>query len=510
MIAVALVVFAAAAARAEREVDGWIKVVSPNFEMYSRVRESDSRRLLRELETFRHVVSRFLGLTNVQRRPAKVFYFDRESEFRPYKPLYNGRPRPVSGFHVEDPLDYGLALERQGIDSATMRLLFHEYTHLLTSRQFRHAPIWVNEGVAEVFSTFESRGGDQFDIGVAVTNHVFYLHQHPPARVAHLLSVNIQSPDYNEQTRAGTFYATSWLLAHHLLFARRGFQDNVMARYAAACSSTTNQLEAFRTAFGKTPSEMDVSLREYMHRGSYTIVRQTYPELPEAAAERVEITRAELDYAMGRLLQLVQRSDAARERLERAAAAAPMDPRPREALAILAWREQRRDAMREAVDRAVALGSREAFIHFLAAEARYEDLTLRRPPPSVAVEMLREGRSLCERAIALDPDLPHAHHLLGVYVFAGNPRAPGLAATHVREALRCDPDYKPAVLTLASLLAAQGDIPEAQRLLARMLAGPMSPELRNTANRVAAEIAKRAAGSADAKSPGTQPAGKAN
>ena len=489
---VALSVWATLASRAEERERDWFKLLSPNFELYGNGRESEAKHLLRELETFRHVVSRFLGLTNVQRRPALVYFFKDDASFGPFKPRYNDRPATISGFHSEDPLDYVLALSRQTRDTATMHVLFHEYTHLLTSRQFRNAPIWVHEGVAEVFSSFEGRG-DRFDIGVAVTNHAYQLQRQPPMPVRALLSVTRDSRDYNEQQRAGPFYASSWLLAHHLLFARRGFESNVVARYAAACASTTNQMLAFQSSFGTSPLELDAALKEYVRGGSYTIVRQSYPDLQEARTRSVPLTPGEWNFALGRLLQMSRQDEAGRQRLLAAADRAPLDPRPFEALALHAWRVGDRSRLRDYTDRALTNHTDHAFLHFLSADLIYQDLTRARAESGAAPTpaTYEAGRARCQRAIALDPWLAPAHHLLGIYLLAENPRAPALAAVHVQRALRCDPFYKPALLTSASLAAAQGNPGRARQILASLLAGPLSEDLRAAARQVAADVERR-------------------
>lgn len=468
------------------------KMVSPNFLLYGNGRTAEARRLLRDLETFRHVVSRFLGLTNVQRRPALVFLFRDDASFQPFKPRHNGQPAPVSGFHSEDPMDYAIALSRQNRDTATMRVLYHEYTHLLTARQFRHAPLWLHEGVAEVFSSFES-DGDRFDIGIALTNHAFHLQRHPPLAVRALLPITRDSPDYNEQQRAGSFYASSWLLAHYLLFARRGFESNVVARYATACATTTNQFLAFQSAFGVSHLDLDSALNAYVRGGSYTIVRQSYPDLDVARSREMPLSPGEWDYALGRLLQLTRQDDPARERLLAASRAAPNDPRPFEALTLLAWRHGDRPAMRGFIAKALANDSRDAFLHFLAGDAAYLELqrlrALTGQPPTP--DSLAEGRQHCQRAIELDPWLAPAHHLLGVYTLVEHPATPALAAHHVQKALECDPLFKPAWLTAASLAAAQGNFGQARLILANLLAGPITEDLRAAARQVATEIERR-------------------
>lgn len=481
-----------AAAPASREDERrWFKLVTPNFHLYGNARESDGRALLEDLETFRHVTSRFLGLTNAQRAPALVVLFDSARAFNPYKPRYEGKPRPVSGVHLADPLGNALALERQSRSDDTMRVLFHEYTHLLTARQYRHVPVWAHEGVAEVFSTFENHGS-YFDIGVALTNHVRFLQREGPVPVASLLAVDRESPDYNERERAGKFYATAWLVTHHLLFARLGFETNVMARYASLCAATTNHIEAFQLAFGSSPEDLDPPLDRYLQGGRYSIVRQTYPELRDVKPSRNRLDPGELDYVLGRLLQLTQQTDAATARLGESARRAPADPRPRAALAILAWRHHNRPEVRRLADEAIALGSRDPFVHFLASEVRYQDLALA-PNPTDHALALRQGRALCERALELDPELAPAHHLLGVYVLAQNPKSPGLAASHVRQAIKADPQYQPAQLTWASLLAAQGNFGAARQVISRLLASPLPADLRETARQIADQIERAAA-----------------
>jgi hypothetical protein len=476
----------------ERERD-WFKLVSPNFQLYGNGRQSDAKRLLRELETFRHVASRFLGLTNVQRRPALVYFFKDDDSFKPFKPRYNDRPATISGFHTEDPMDYLLALSKQARESATMHVLFHEYTHLLTSRQFRDAPIWLNEGVAEVFATFEERD-DRFNIGVAMTNHAYFLQRQPPLPVRALLSVTRDSRDYNEQARAGPFYASSWLLAHHLLFARRGFESNTVARYAAACSTTTNQLLAFQQGFGVSPLDLDPALKDYVRGGSYTIVRQTYANLAEAQTRAVPFSPGEWDYALGRILQMTRQEELAQARLLAASSRAPLDPRPFEALALQAWRRNDRAAVRSYSEQAITNLSQSAFLHFLSAEAWYQDLMRRRVESGTGLLLsdLEIGRKRCERALHLDPWLAQAHHLMAVYVLAANPRAPALALVHVQRALQYDPQFKPAILTSASLAAAQGHFVQARQILASLLAGPLPEDLRRAARQVADEVERRA------------------
>lgn len=43
-------------------------------------------------------------------------------------------------------------------DEDTMRIVFHEYSHLITSNVAGSVPVWLNEGLAEFYSTFQLVG----------------------------------------------------------------------------------------------------------------------------------------------------------------------------------------------------------------------------------------------------------------------------------------------------------------------------------------------------------------
>jgi Tfp pilus assembly protein PilF len=341
--------------------------------------------------------------------------------------------------------------------------------------------------VAEVFATFEANG-QQFDIGVAQTNHVSYLQRHPPMPVVELLEINNSSPEYNEKNPAGRFYATSWLLAHYVLFAQRGFESGIMNQYAARSSTSTNRVETFEQVFGMSTQAMDEALRNYLRGGEYIIVRQDYSQLEAAKPRKVTLTGEDLNYALGRLLLMVRRDDAAREKLEQATRQDPVDPRPAEALALLAWRRSDPEEIRIQSDEALRRGTQQAFLYYLAADVRYREFLASRGSANERRDVLDQGRQLVEVALRLDPQLAAAHHLLSVHVLAANPQWPSLAMVHVEEALRQDPDYQPAQVTLVALLAAQNRFDEARRLLARLLASPLSAELRETALNLATQI----------------------
>src|SRR5205809_1064504 len=78
--------------------------------------------------------------------------------------------------------------------------IFHEYTHLLNSYTTRQWPIWLKEGLAGVYSTYEVKKKD-VSLGLPVTSHVYLLRDNKFIPLATLFNVGHDSPIYNERSK---------------------------------------------------------------------------------------------------------------------------------------------------------------------------------------------------------------------------------------------------------------------------------------------------------------------
>ena len=75
----------------------------------------------------------------------------------------------------------------------------------------------MNEGLAEYYSTFElAQRRPRFMFGRPIAAHIFELSSETWMPVGALVSTTHDSPQYNENSRRGVFYAESWLLVHML------------------------------------------------------------------------------------------------------------------------------------------------------------------------------------------------------------------------------------------------------------------------------------------------------
>src|SRR5205823_1321492 len=95
--------------------------------------------------------------------------------------------------------------------------IFHEYAHLLLRHNDRFWPLWLKEGMAEIYSTLEVTGPQTIRIGVPIEHHLRRLERTHLMPLRELFGVTRESADYNEGERQGIFYSESWLLVHYLM-----------------------------------------------------------------------------------------------------------------------------------------------------------------------------------------------------------------------------------------------------------------------------------------------------
>jgi len=175
--------------------DKWLRIRSKNFLLVGNASESSIRRVGRTLEEFRAGVALiFPAIAQQTSPPIMVLVFKDDASFRPFKPLYQGKPANVAGY-FQSGLDVDfIALT---VDTETPRVIYHEFVHSLTKDTTTALPLWANEGIAEVFSTFEiESNGKEMLLGRTIAEHLRTL-QTRSLPLNSLFAVDHASPDYS-------------------------------------------------------------------------------------------------------------------------------------------------------------------------------------------------------------------------------------------------------------------------------------------------------------------------
>ena len=396
--------------------DKWVSVQSKNFFLVGNAGEPDIRRVAIKLEQFRDVFSRlFTKLKLNSSVPTTVIVFKSDASYRPFKPLYQGKPTSVAGyFQAGEDVNY-ITLTSELRETAPYAAIFHEYVHFLTNDNTRHSPLWFGEGLAEFYSTFEvSDGNKKVWLGKAIANHVLLLREKKFLPLPVLFSVEHGSPHYNEKEKQGVFYAESWALVHYLLLGDNGKRKPQFIRYLGLVGSGTPVEESFRQAFQADFATIEKELRNYIGRDSYPAQFINFDQKLEFDTETQAtlLTPAEAQFYLGDLLLHTQRFAEAETYLKQALDFDPNLAPAQASLGSLCIIQQRWEEAKQFLQRATA-DSRNYLAHFhyaqlLSRERASED----RPASPLPQETAQIMRLELKKAIELAPGFLESYRLL--------------------------------------------------------------------------------------------------
>ncbi|HEY3885859.1 MAG TPA: DUF1570 domain-containing protein [Vicinamibacterales bacterium] len=249
-IAAALLAIAMYAGRASAE-PRWIRVDTPNVVIVGAEGERRLADVGAQFEAFREALTRRLSPTATSSPvPTVVIEFPDDRSFAPFKPVYRGQQVNVGGlFASRSEVNYILiGPSRSGDDLSSV---FHEYSHLVIDNLAPGMPLWLNEGLAEYFSTFRiERGGRAIAIGQTIDDHLQRLAREAWLPLDTLLATTETSPEYNENARRGVFYAESWALTH-LLLEGQPDRSAALGRYVSDVLAGVHPADAWARAFAR-------------------------------------------------------------------------------------------------------------------------------------------------------------------------------------------------------------------------------------------------------------------
>ena len=278
--------------------------------------------------------------------------------------------------------------------------LFHEYAHLVQHQATPYRPLWLEEGLAELYSVIEL-SGNTFRLGSPIAAHRATLRNEALLGSDMFVTIDDRSQSYRGR-RANTFYAQSWGFVHMLSVSEQ-YQEG-FPPFLTYLDQGHDQEEAFQTAFGHPLSEALEQLVPYLRRNRLPS-RSRPSGRPSASAEpevkkltALEVALLELDL----LLELGHTANA-EEVLSRVERKHPGEA----AVAVRAGELHLRlldyDEARSSFDTALSLGAGTARGHSGQAQSLDETDGARR-------DVWRH----LEIALKLNPSLPEALLLAGM------------------------------------------------------------------------------------------------
>ena len=437
------------------------------------------------LEQFRNAYSLLAGAQAVASPPIVVMAFPDHAAMRPFLPSYQDKPANLSAFFNHGSDQNLIVLSLSGPDTGSLKVIFHEYTHLLLRHNQPYWPMWLTEGMAEIYATFDVRGGNHASIGHPIDHHLRVLAQSPLLPLRQLFAVNRDSPEYNEREQQGIFYAESWLLTHYLMLGGNPAHKADFRQLTPLLRQGQSPEQAFTNALHTTLPAMEAELRGYLARGKFEPL-----ELPLSAnldTARSFVTRGltptEVCYRLGDELLHIGRLETAESYFQQARKLAPGSPLPYEGLGLLAARRgQHAEAVR-LLREARQLGPLNFLAHYIFAREQFL-LTAGGPnvhplEPAAAAEV----RTALQKSLALMPDFGPAHHLLGFFELLQDEDLPA-AEKQVTTAIQLEPENETYLLTLAQVQLARRDPVAARRTLESLRLPYVQAEVRANADQM--------------------------
>jgi tetratricopeptide (TPR) repeat protein len=319
----------------------WLQVRSPHFTVMGEASARDLRNVATHMEQL-HAVLGQVARTDAEAGDVTIIVFKTERSYQPFQPRWNGKTTAVAGYFLPGPMNYITILADRDYDYSDV--VYHEYVHLAASRSIGELPLWMGEGLADFYSSFEVINAKKVRIG---TRHLRYLErlQSEFMPLTTLAAVDRRSPYYNERDKTSIFYAESWALLHFLRIAEKGKYAPRLGPFLDAMLDGMSFDRACNERLGMTTQALESELRQYIGSLFFQHLEVTLPE----SLGRIEhldatpVSEGEAHAHLAHLLLAFKAADEAKAHLDHAVAVDPKQPLALARLADLAAAANDRD-----------------------------------------------------------------------------------------------------------------------------------------------------------------------
>lgn len=371
----------------------WVRLTTPHFEMYTTGGEKRARETILYFEQIRSFFSKAATVKSAATEfPVRVIAFKSPKQYEPYSPNAVAGAFFVPG-RFRDYIVMG-DMEPEHLPGA-----IHEYTHLLIHHSGINLPLWLNEGLADLYSTLKPLGGKSM-VGDLIPGRVAELQTEKWLPFDVLTSVDHSSPIYNEKKHSGIFYSESWALAH-MLYLSPGYQEHFSA-FVTALAGGANSEAACQSAYGKTGAQVYKDLQAYLHRnGLFGALFDVKLSKSEAEALLSRPDEFESSLVSADLFAAINKPDKAKPAYEALAAKFPTRPEVPHSLGYLVWQSGDAEAARGYFEKAFENGTDDAQMCFHLGSLERSAGNKQKAIPAL------------QRAIELRPDYTDARIELG-------------------------------------------------------------------------------------------------
>jgi hypothetical protein len=267
----------------------WSRASTPTVSVSTDLGLHRAEQLARKLEAFRAAAGEVLpDLRRERGVPLPIWVFASSREYRAYAQALNV-PAGAASFFVLTSRGGAVFADAGAQGTDLLGMLYHEMLHDLIARTRPGMPLWLNEGLAELFQRLRTDGhvaalggGDQ-----AYLELVRGAGLGAPSR---WMRATPRSPAYREPVRKSLFHARAWLAVHYLVVGRSSLAKHIPS-YLDRIESGAPADVAFRGAFGFDLETLARRLEGYARRQQLPTRR--FRVLREGDAPEIDTNRLE-------------------------------------------------------------------------------------------------------------------------------------------------------------------------------------------------------------------------
>ena len=204
-----LTIFVPVLASARDKPENWLEVRSPHFIVLSDSSEKEARHVADQFERMRLVFHAEIPKAHLDpATPIIVLAVRDKKDFQALEPeayLAKGQI-DLAGLFLRAPDKNYILLRMDAQGEHPYATVYHEYTHLISSRAEEWLPLWLNEGVAEFYQNTEIRDKEVL-LGEPSSENILLLRQQRLLPLQTLFTVDYSSPYYHEENKGSIFYA---------------------------------------------------------------------------------------------------------------------------------------------------------------------------------------------------------------------------------------------------------------------------------------------------------------
>src|SRR5207253_1042881 len=282
-----------------------------------------------------------------------------------------------------------------------------------------------------------------------------------------LFAVDSYSPEYNEGSKRGMFYAESWALVHYLILGNGGQRTPQLGKFIQLSSANMTVDEAVKQAFQMDVEGLQKELKSYIEGHTFRMQIATFERKLEFENEMSSnpLTEAEAQGYLGDLLLHTNQLKDAEPRLQQALQLDPKLAMAQASLGIVKMRQGQFSEAKKNLQEAVSGSSNNYLAHYyyayvISRESMDSANMVRSYSPEDAATM----RAELKKAIELKPDFPESYSLLAfVNVVTGEELDESIEL--LKRALMLSPGRQDISLHLAQIYFRQQKFDLAQQTL---------------------------------------------